>query len=376
MLKSKAVKSEIFAYLAFTMLGFCFGWLGSVYFSGDAGIQEAVALYQPPVSHVTNAEYETSPETESEVNFEASEPKLEMPLKRDDTLELLPSGSLDQTLSASQIIDYLTHRLGDRHSSIFRETILLKLLRDKPELSFALIDQFATIDHARTQQQLGVVLMHNNALKQHFLEPRLMEKIKLNQDRSEMLELLKDGGLQSNSSINYLVEEIPYMDNPKDAASAISAIAQSSWANNSLVLPAARERISNLMSEYLQSEYPEVRAASIAAISSFPSVDYENQVLEGFDDDSSLVRSQAMNLYFNKPFDSPELVSSLVLRVQNQNTSYAERSSLVRGLLRLNISEEDMQVVKNAKNEIRQYFKSLNKQQLEAIYRKQQNQRP
>ena len=251
---------------------------------------------------------------------------------------------------------------------ILREKALRKLLRDTPELDFALIDMYSSIQDPEARIKLSTILMINNSVQNPFLEPKLIDKIKLNEDRSAMLKLLGDWGLQSKSNLGYLAKELPYMDKPQDVGAAIRAITGSSWVGGSALSPGDMQHLSELMSNYRGSEHAEIRAASVAALRAFPTKNFGEAILNSFDDPSEIVRREAMQLYANNQINLPELQVKLINRAQDTSLGYMERANIVAHLEQMQISEQQMQVVKDTQQELNKYFESLSQEERRALF--------
>lgn len=289
------------------------GWLSSQYWSGgsnepepEIAVQQTVGessiLPDGPTTDATvqpENDNEASANTNTQINDQANiEARLAQLITED--IEVFD-------LTADRIIDYLHHILQDPGRRILGEKELRALIRDNPEINYALLDKFMNIEDDHVRNQLGLVFMINNGSQRPFLEPKVMEKIKLGEHRSEWLEVIGQWGLQAKSNIAYLLDEIPYFDNPADVGSSIRAIAGSSWAESSALSPSEQSYVSETVRRYHASENASVRAASVAALRTFPSEDIEQRLIDALQDTEALVRNEAMQVYQNNPFPSAEI---------------------------------------------------------------------
>ena len=274
---------------------------------------------------------------------------------------------IDRDLTVERIIDYLAAIAKESGRGILREKKLRKLLKDVPELNYLLIDKLSSIEDEGAKLKLTSLLMINNMSQAPFLEPKLMEKIKLNEDRSEMLALLGAWGLQAKSSIAYLMRELPYMENPADAGSAIRAISGSSWIGRAALSPSDMQRLGEMLDEYRDSEHPEIRAASVAALPAFPANGFNENLMNSLDDESEMVRLEALQLLFTRRMDSPALEDKLIQRLQDNSLGYGERSMIAEQLVRMDLSEQNRQLVADAKEEFKDYYESLSEEELRAL---------
>ena len=123
------------------------------------------------------------------------------------------------------------------------------------------------------------------------------------------------------------------------------------------------KHLSDMMSEFRNSDQAEIRAASIAALRVFPNGNYQKLVVDSLDDSSDLVRGEAMMLYANNPFRSVELENKLMDRLQDSSFSYSERSLIASNLSSLAISEEQKQTILDFQEQLTKYYESLSEQQ-------------
>ena len=354
------------------LLGLAIGWAGSSLLSSpieDHSVEEQ--YFQSRKPQLANNKLSNEKLSQSPIDSEpVSVPDVQPPNSNErlTLLDLIKNGSVDHQLTASKIIDYLKLILEDPAKSAMQERELRKLLRENPELQFALLDQFASIDHPRTKMQLSMIFMINNSAQKPFLEPKLIEKIKLNEGRSEMLKMLGQWGLQSKSNLQYLYGELPYMDDPEDAGAAIRAISNSSWVRRSALQPSVMQDLREAINEYRASIDPQIRAAAVAAMRTIAPKEYRQKLLESFDDSSEIVRREAMQLYINNPFKSSDLEGKLFKNLQDSSLSYKERSSIAFGLARLGLAEEQKNVVKEVQKELMEHVESLSAAEQHALF--------
>ncbi|MFT4628943.1 MAG: HEAT repeat protein [Arenicella sp.] len=111
--------------------------------------------------------------------------------------------------------------------------------------------------------------------------------------------------------MQYLFDELPYLDDPADAGAAIRAISNSSWVRGSALEPEAMQDLREAINDYRDSDQPEIRAAAVAAMRTIATTQYLQKLLQSFDDSSAFVRQAAMQLYINNPFKSSDLENKL-----------------------------------------------------------------
>ena len=235
-----------------------------------------------------------------------------------ELLALIFQDTEDYQLTASRIFDYLDAITQDHSRSVLAEKTLRQLIRNIPEINYALLDQLMDIESDQVRSKLETVFMINNSVHRPFLEPKVMDKIKLNENRSQWLRVVGDWGLQAKSNIDYLIEEMPYFENPVDVGSSIRAISNSSWAMSSALSPDEQRAISETVKNYYDSEHAEVRAASIAALRSFPGSDFEERLIIALQDPSEIVRNEASMIYRNNPFPSTEIQQLISVEKETQ----------------------------------------------------------
>ena len=356
--------------LCFAVFGFAIGWVSNSYLAGPNE-------FNPP-SSVTKANFKSSDNHDkalagSALNSDPREIEPAPPKNPETPLENLLKSIINESsnteLTASRIINYITFKLEQApFFHVATERDLRKLLREFPNINHALIEQYAGINEPQTRLELGNLLAQSNMSRRPFLEPQLMEKIKQNEDRSAMLELLGQWGSQSKQNIDYLAQEIPFMENPEDTAAAIAAISRSSWVSSNVLSPEEFNQLTSLVNNYRSSEHPKERAAAIAALRTMPSENYQQQIIKGLNDQSAIVREQALGIYAQSPFDSKPLVQDLIQRVQDQGLGYGERSRVAYVLQNLELSENQAETVDVAQREIKDFLSSLSEQEKKDLY--------
>lgn len=369
--------------LGLVVIGFGIGWTASALIkkvSDDNrmdGLANASSASNWTLGKASNASTPGVPESNkllSQANNQSESDSLDQTAKlaaENNLIDLIMSESAELEITVARIIEYykLVANGGAVSRSPRKNKRLRKFLRESPELNYALIDRFSSIEDSDIQNQLGLTLMINNSMQKPFLEPMLMEKIRQSEDRSQMLKLLGDWGLQSKSNLEYLRSELPYMDDAADVASAINAISRSSWVRRSALEPSVMGELRQTVAEMRGSESAEIRAAAVSAWRSIPGSDYRQTILDSFNDDSELVRNAALQVYTENPFKSSDFENTLLSNMQNESYSYKERFSIAHSLQRLNISAEQMKIVKRVQLEMNNYVKTLSPEEQEALFR-------
>ncbi|MEM7360848.1 MAG: HEAT repeat domain-containing protein [Pseudomonadota bacterium] len=305
-------KTSVLPLVMTFLAGAIGGWLMSQHWPRDQPAEVATlaqAAPQAPVSKESENEVQSS-EQSGEDNRPASTADNSVDIEAE--LSALIYTEIDfHELTADRIIAYLDHILQDPKRRILGEKELRDLIRGIPEINYALLDKLMDVEDERVRSQLEILFMVNNMSQRPFLEPHVMEKIKAGENRSEWLRMMGNWGLQAKSNIAYLLDEMPYYEVPADVGSAIRAITGSSWAQSSALSPAEQRFIGDTVNGYHESEHTDIRAASIAALSSFPGKDLEQRLIQALQDSSDLVRHEAALVYQNNPFPSSEIEALL-----------------------------------------------------------------
>ena len=287
-------------------------------------------------------------------------------------LKLVFQDTDNYQLTAERIIAYLVFISTDHGNGIskgvLKERKLRQLTRDIPELNYALIDQLPNIENEHARTKLDTLLLLNNMTQRPFLEPYLIERIKLNESRTQMLELLGRWGLQSKSNIAYLFTELPYFEDPDQISNAIRAISYSSWVQEAALPPNDQKRIGESFDDYFNSPHPELRAASVASMKGFPSPNSSEKLVTALKDPAKVVRDEAFLIYINNPFPSDEIERTLISNAENSQLSIPERLQIVNMLRESPLSQETLAKLDTINSELDQYMKSLSEDEVKNLF--------
>ena len=173
-MNEKSRKTRI-SLLCFTALGVAIGWTSNSYLSETpkAKQQSAATKVDLDNTHASKKITTAPPNSNKQIATKAALSKhSEVPSEEEILLESIINDSSDAELTAARIIDYLALKLEQGHFNIAKERVLRKLLRGTPEINFALIDQYSTINEPQTRFNLGNLLAQSNLAHQPFLEPK------------------------------------------------------------------------------------------------------------------------------------------------------------------------------------------------------------
>jgi len=347
------INSNNLRVIGLAILGFAVGWAASAFKNKPAIPGIEISKPGEVQNSKSFAASDSDEPFQQDVDNEVVQQSIQISAE-DQLLELIYSESADHQLTATRVIDYFKLLAKDPERNPRRNKRLRDLLRNVPELSFALLDRLDGIEDQHVRSQLGISLMINNSMQRPFLEPRLIEKIKQHENRSGMLKLLGNWGLQSKSNLQYLHDELSFFEDPRDQGSAIRAISGSSWVQRSALEPELMQ-----VEQYRRSSDSEVRAAAVAAMRTIVPTDYRQKLLESLEDSAESVRNEAMLLYINQPFESSELENKIFEHLQDPSLDYKERSQIAFSLERLPLSAEQKKLVKQVQAELDEQAKSL-----------------
>ena len=251
--------------------------------------------------------------------------------------ERLENGELIEDLDAqiSRFMDIVI-QLGENRYGRTQEKfarVATQILSSK-KLFAAFIDYYPKLPNASDQHEFAIVFLNPRGVDSPFRENHILDKIKSNDQASTWLRTLSNWGVQEASTVDYLLDQIPYLNDPDDLASAIIAsnnVVRPKGASDSEFMP-AREDAASIYEPYFDAEEDAVRAAAIGTLKTFPRDDTEELVTQAMADQSVAVKQQAVSVIRARKLKSKVIQDSLLGLIRNENEMLQVRSFAVAAL--------------------------------------------